>query len=341
MEGFRSQKISILLEKYKSIAAVLLKVESLVAGTGTCRSPSLLQYYEYWEKRIYNAIVLMIVRGLATMKSLFQVGQRSNKCVLPSICKVKAVYAGKDIVLNPPISELSKYFFRIVKNLVESAKAFIRWNQGSCIISGTISMGDYEPPFNFTFYDDISRNPYISKIATDIGTGIQSILGEVEKYLSSWKYFDNVHGLWDSKRRAHIAKIKDTNPKINFFDSQLSVFNALAQDVHEKPVSTNFNFLQVDASPVIASIAKEARYWRDQYGAVLLSIANEKLLALSDQYDKSRIALNREPSDLHALKRILNVVQDIEESKMEWPKHYAKSASNLESCDKIALKFQT
>ena len=169
----------------------------------------------------------MIVRGLATMKSLFQVGQRLNKCVLPPICKVKAVYAGKDIVLNPPISELSKYFFRIVKNLVESAKAFIRWNQGSCIISGTISMGDYEPPFNFTFYDDISRNPCISKIATDIGTGIQSILGEVEKYLSSWKYFDNVHGLWDSKRRAQIAKIKDTDPKINFFDSQLSVFNTL------------------------------------------------------------------------------------------------------------------
>ena len=73
MEGFRSQKISVLLEKYKSIAAVLLKVESLVSGTGTYRSPS-LQYYEYWEKRIYNAIVVMIVRGLATMKSFFQVG---------------------------------------------------------------------------------------------------------------------------------------------------------------------------------------------------------------------------------------------------------------------------
>ena len=69
MEGFRSQKISVLLEKYKSIAAVLLKVESLVSGTGTYRSPSLFQYYEYWEKRIYNAIVVMIVRGLATMKS--------------------------------------------------------------------------------------------------------------------------------------------------------------------------------------------------------------------------------------------------------------------------------
>ena len=115
-------------------------MESLVAGTGTCNSPLLAEYYEYWEKRIYNAITVMIVRGMASLKSLFQVQKNAyNDKVLP-FCEVKATMAGKDIVLNPSFSELSKYFSRMIKHLGECAKAFVRWNNGICIISEPIDM---------------------------------------------------------------------------------------------------------------------------------------------------------------------------------------------------------
>ena len=38
---------------------------------------------------------------------------------------------------------------------------------------------------------------------------------------------------------------------------------------------------------------------------------------MSDRFDKFRLALDADPSDLHALKKILNVVKDIGDVEME------------------------
>ena len=40
------------------------QVEELVAGSNTGKSPQLGGYYSYWEQAMFNALVLMVLRGL-------------------------------------------------------------------------------------------------------------------------------------------------------------------------------------------------------------------------------------------------------------------------------------
>lgn len=60
----RNTVIESLVVKYKTIAPLLLKTESLVVKTNTGTSPALKEYYSYWEKRIFAALNYMVVSNL-------------------------------------------------------------------------------------------------------------------------------------------------------------------------------------------------------------------------------------------------------------------------------------
>jgi dynein heavy chain len=47
-------------KKYKLIGPLITKVEGLVFGSNTSRSPKMASYYAYWEKEIYNTILKVL-----------------------------------------------------------------------------------------------------------------------------------------------------------------------------------------------------------------------------------------------------------------------------------------
>lgn len=97
-----------------------------MAGTNTGMSLSLAGYYHYWEKCIFNAITKCIISSMATFLALLQSKDR------PPLCEVKANLNGKDLVVTPTVNDIYKYLTKSVKNIVESARMFVRWMHGTC-----------------------------------------------------------------------------------------------------------------------------------------------------------------------------------------------------------------
>jgi len=89
-------------------------------------SLSLAGYYHYWEKCIFNAITKCIISSMATFLALLQSKDR------PPLCEVKANLNGKDLVVTPTVNDIYKYLTKSVKNIVESARMFVRWMHGTC-----------------------------------------------------------------------------------------------------------------------------------------------------------------------------------------------------------------
>ena len=102
------------------------QVEEVVAGTNTGMSTSFAGYYHYWEKCIFNAITKCIISSMATFLALLQSKDR------PPLCEVKANLNGKDLVVTPTVNDIYKYLTKSVKNIVESARMFVRWMHGTC-----------------------------------------------------------------------------------------------------------------------------------------------------------------------------------------------------------------
>ena len=56
VEEERAKVIEVLVRKYKGIGPVLTKVEGLVVGTNSGRSPRMGPYYHYWEMQVLDAL---------------------------------------------------------------------------------------------------------------------------------------------------------------------------------------------------------------------------------------------------------------------------------------------
>jgi len=147
IESKRISRLEGLVQKQKSIESPLIKVEELVAGTNTGTSPVLVGYYQYWEKKIYNAIAKMTISSLASFIVLLQ-----GKYVAP-LTKVTVTLNGKDIMLNPPVNDIYKYLTKLGKNIVESSKLFVRWMHGSCLECPPQIINEDDEPFVFSFLE--------------------------------------------------------------------------------------------------------------------------------------------------------------------------------------------
>jgi dynein heavy chain len=79
-EDHMRKTVDELVEKYKLVGDNFLRnIEESILGTSTKNAKIMKEYYYYWERRVYNALVKMILRALLTYKNLIQ--QPSQKTV--------------------------------------------------------------------------------------------------------------------------------------------------------------------------------------------------------------------------------------------------------------------
>ncbi|GMF23629.1 unnamed protein product [Phytophthora lilii] len=336
VERNRMQRIEELVQSYRSIGPLLIKVEEIVAGVNTGTSPKMSTYYMYWERRIFNAITKMIIASMTTFQALLNVHTKDissaisvmgpgegGKLKRPPLCKVKATMNGKDIIVTPSLSDMYKYLSKSVKHIVESAKAFIRWMHGTCRETAPLVVNEDEEPITFTFYSDISQNPYVIKMTLSLNQEIHKVFNIVNRYLDSWRRYDTVYNLWNTKRRSALEKLADKKPPCVYFDTRMAQYTRLAESVRNQPTEKDTDFLQINCLPLAVSIAKQAEMWKDDYGKILLEVSNKKLVAISATMDQLESELEATPEDLESLKKVLNTVASISDMGMEMELEYA------------------
>ena len=316
IEKKRTTRLEELVNKYKSIGPLLLKVEGIVAQTGSSMSPSLSGYYVYWERKIFNAITKMTIDAMTATQDLLCMDLGKHKGSDKPLCVLHAHLNGSDIALSPALTDMYRHLSKTVKHLVESAKMFPRWKHGSCVIAGPITISEGQT-FTYTFYQDISKNQHIIKLMLSLNHAIQKAFGIVKKYVAGWRRYDKVYGLWDQKREARVAQLENLNPPINYFDSRLLTYERLAKSIFQQPEEKNIQFLRINASSVVAGVAARAQHWRQTYGSMLHKISAKKLLALNSRFNALREELDADPTDIDELKRLLNAVASCDDIKLD------------------------
>ncbi|KAF0719904.1 Aste57867_701 [Aphanomyces stellatus] len=327
MERNRMTRIDELVQNYRSIGPLLIKVEEVVAGVNTGSSPKLATYYMYWERRIFNAITKMIIGSMTTFQALLNVHQKDlskadQKLKRPPLCKIKATMNSKDIVVTPSLSDMYKYLSKCVKHIVESAKAFVRWMHGTCRETEPQVINEDEEPIVFTFYSDISQNPYVIKMTLSLNQEIHKVFNIINKYLDSWRRYDTVYSLWNAKRRAALDKLGEKKPSCVYFDTRMASYARLAESVRNQPTEKETDFLQINCLAVAVTIAKQSEKWKDDYGKILHELSAKKLSAICAKIDGFETDLQSDPRDLGSLKALLNTIAVISAASMEMELEY-------------------
>lgn len=305
-ERHRLAQLEDLVKKYDSIGPFLVKIEETTAGTKTGMAPSMAEYYHYWERRIFNAITTMLLRGMSTFQTLFSAGERKR----PPLLRVKADCSGSEID-DQALQSVFRLISKLLKNTIQSAKSFVRWMDGTCRMVPPQPGQEDEQQQMFTFYRDVKDNPALFEMTINIQNSIQKIFSIIDKFLRHWKRYEDRWKLWDPKWKQDLEKVKEKRPPFVFFDAHICVYKSLADSLAAYPPEKDIGFVRIDCTSIVAAIRTQAMDWVAGYGDILRQLAYKDLTKIQAEITEFRDDLQENPDSLDKLKFILSIISKI------------------------------
>jgi len=150
-------KVESLLQSYRSLRPLLLKIESVVSEAScTGASSELSSYYFHVQINVYNALSEVVVRSLANLRQLL-FSQVNHQRIYS-----KGVESYNDQLIND--AHIAQAH-RCTRLITCTPKRFIRWMNGTCSeaaikLDEDDILGLSQPP-SITYYEAIARNKYI------------------------------------------------------------------------------------------------------------------------------------------------------------------------------------
>ena len=334
LEAHRSRQVDELLNRYRSMGPLLRIIEMHVTETESGRADDMYEYYRYWEKKMFMAATAAIASGMRDFQSLLLRRQPVAPSVsyppprvLPLISVVAEMSPPSMISVTPNIQDIYKLLSKLLRNIPESSKHFIRWMAGTCVECEAISIGSAsgapsgvgtdEEVVLYTFYDDLSKNPLIVPLMLTVTQSIQRTVHAVDRFIDSFAQYHAGYQLWNPKKLAALERFRSkTAIPTAYFDRQLDKYTQLVAAMDGLDRYKDIDFIRLDCTPLIASIQRQAREWVSRYGEILRVQATAQLHSIYADISQLAQRLSSPTDGIDELKFVLNVIRDIRQSNL-------------------------
>ncbi|CAL8343019.1 unnamed protein product [Lota lota] len=300
IEHERTKDVNGLTRKYSAIGPILTKVESLIMHTNTGKSKHMAKYYAYWEHKVFDSLVQMVLRNL----------QLFNKALMGNtpLFQIETILSAPEILLQPKSNEVYKLIMNCVRNCVDGTKRFVRWMHGTCMECPPQGGGGEDQLLPLTFYSEVCQAPQISELALTVSQNIQRLLSSLGRYLGSWKRYCP---LWKLDKAVAMEKFASKKPACVLYDDKLQFYTKVRQDVLMEPQVRNEHVVRLNLAPLAHTVQENAQAWISSLGRLLSQSAREDLLGLRDEFTHLSEDLKRDPNSLEDLKFVLGTISDI------------------------------
>lgn len=323
-DKFVQEKLNVLSDKYIKIGETMLPhIEFAILKKQTRKATEIRTYYYYWERRVYNALVKMIIRGLLTFKA--QISRPGNKPI--PLFKVATEFQSLKVVTIPHRAEIRVTLEKLIKNIKDSGVKFPRWKDGTCIqIDPQYDKNSEEEIPMHTFVRDVNENMVIKMIFVELGDLKKMAFTRLDKYKSQWEddksEYSDAHrnfkkSLWDQKHRIQIDKILEKNPNTYNIEFWMESFQMLLNEFESNENERNADFIRIDFRNVKKAFINQAKDRLNRIGSFQLKLGEkdvEELFKINVDY---RELIDSEAESLKELKSYLNVLSEIENTTMD------------------------
>ena len=307
------ERVNGLVSKYRGIRSVMLRVEGLICQTATAAAPGLVEYYKYWERRIYNAIAQMILTSMGALQALLNVPfyQRpgTSWAPFPPMIQVKVTQQSDNTpVMTPDVNQIAKFMYRAHKFIAKSARSFLRWVAGTCMEAEVLAQEGTVPP-DFSYYMDIRHNQPIAHMTLRMHALLE-IFQQVKAFAQNWQMYGKDLHLWAPRQPGKFERLRDHTPPALYFDARLDTYARLARAVAHMKTTKDVGFLHVDCEPVAVASRTRALSLVGDFGNVLKQVTTEKVSALHERWDHLKTRISAETTDLESLKSLLETISN-------------------------------
>ncbi|TPX37396.1 hypothetical protein SeMB42_g06902, partial [Synchytrium endobioticum] len=313
----RATTLTAIITKYKSIGPLLIKMESLVAGSNSGRSKALKDYYAFWERRIFVALTAMVYNNITCLQTMLRrepkksvKGSKANAAptAKPPLFKVQASLSAPEIVVSPLSAEIHRSVTRLVRSVIEATRQFHRWQNGTCILCPPQHVGEDEEAVVFSFHPDVMASTHIGNAVNQLNQDIQRTFGGLGRWLDTWRKY---RPLWKVDKVATLEKFAQKKPSIVSYDDKLVFYSRLAKDLEIQQSSKDLDFIRIMCVPLQQAIHNEATSWVVSIGKHLNAMAKGGLDDLEALIAKANEDLQRRPQTLDDLTFVLNAIAEL------------------------------
>ncbi|KAF7665535.1 hypothetical protein LDENG_00140280 [Lucifuga dentata] len=306
IERERAKNVILLSLKYSDIGPLLTMTEQLIMQTSSGKAKSMAQFYTYWEKKVLDSLVKMVLRNIQA----FSTALKGNT----PLFQMDAILSAPRIVLQPRNMELNRLIMQCVRSCVESTKQFVRWMHGTCIECPPQPVGGEDEMVIFSFYSDVYQHPQINEIASVVSQNVQELLFTLDHYLNHWKQY---RPLWEKNKTIVNEKFAARNPSCVMYDDKLQFYARVRQEVMQESLFKNENIIHLNLKPLADTVIEITEAWISSLGSLLNKSAREDLFSLRDELMQLSKNLKQSSNTFEDLKFVLGIISDIRDMSLD------------------------
>ena len=117
-----------------------------------------------------------------------------------------------------------------------------------------------------SFYTQIANDEDILKVLVQVMTGMREISPRLSKYLTTW---DRYKHIWDVDKDAFMRRYAKANRALGAFETDITRYKELQQDIQSEEGITNVGFIRIDSSPLKQSLVAHCHTWQTKFTQLL------------------------------------------------------------------------
>lgn len=324
IERARQERIDVCVKAYNSIAPLLITIEARLtksAGTGKC--DMLKEYYAYWERKVWKALMRMVISSLSRLATLLGAQRTDDRRPRPPLFKVVFNLSGEPF-FTPNSQEISNAIQKIVHNIIGSTKLFVRWMRDTCL---DYTVGNVTPKTTdesnepvFSFASDIESQSAVRALRAKILSVIQSRTSDLEEKRRSMRQ-DKYRAIYAPDKKIKLeAQSKD---QMHWLDYD-SKFQAHRNNIteYDRTHIVDMGFARCDDGPIYNVLINNLTEWIGLDGAQLNDIASKRVTLRANKIRKLSEELRRECTDHVTLKEVLRTMSEARDANLEMELDY-------------------
>ncbi|CAL1680177.1 unnamed protein product [Lasius platythorax] len=324
----RSELVSSMLKAYQSISPMLVKLESLVLGTSTGKSPAMQLLYEKYEKKIFAAFIMCMVRNMEVLNKMLN----STK----PIFQVDAILIASEAVLRPSPGEIYNIICQDVRDLLERLKGFSRWMNGTCLECKPQRKEHSEDLVLFSFFEDVMSVRIINELIRIVQDTAYRISSECWRYLYKWKKYSN---LWSFDKNLVCEKFAATKPTLVQYDEKFTFYEGILEELEDMSSYFDISSVRLNLTPLLSSIDRQAKEWKQVLGNYLLSDTVQAMNQLKTQIETFRSEIELVVTGLDRFMSIMQAITDVRNMAIQAEVQYLSYQECFRTMRTHAIEF--
>ena len=233
-----------------------------------------------------------------------RVGTNNMHHVTKPFFEVMVQLAAPEVILQPSLDDIQECINRSAQAILECFKTVKDWY----VVAGELR----EKPNAPTFFERITKDIEIVRVALLLTGCVQGIRNTVHEYLVSFSAYDWV---WKKDKGDAYHEFIKGDPSLDDYEAQLKMFVKVDGAIEDIPSIHNIGALSLNTTNLKMQLKTECQHWKVTYSDNLHTKARARLEALSEYIRSTLVKLEKtvRDDDLDGLRSMMDLFKQVRE----------------------------